>query len=149
MHPYSRFSILCLFCLDLVSFWFLILHSLLSFLIPLWVCMHAQLPEDDQMSNPELSSSPRGNSDDFTSRPSDQPVWIPDSSSRQCGDCAAAFTWHRRRHHCRACGSIFCAHCTTHASQIPHLGYYSRVRVCKTCSSQLQPGQESGYLRSL
>ena len=38
-----------------------------------------------------------------------------------------------RRHHCRACGNIFCASCSQYQSTIPELGYFRPTRVCKMC----------------
>jgi hypothetical protein len=55
------------------------------------------------------------------------PVWIPDNFSLQCGDCAGAFSWRKRRHHCRGCGSLFCAACVNKKIAIPHLGYHNKV----------------------
>ena len=40
---------------------------------------------------------------------------------------------HRRRHHCRACGEIFCGACANHFAKLPNLGYEYPVRVCIRC----------------
>nr|CAJ2475209.1 unnamed protein product [Leishmania braziliensis] len=41
-------------------------------------------------------------------------LWRDDHLTAQCTACAAVFTlFHRRRHHCRHCGGVFCAACTT------------------------------------
>jgi len=34
------------------------------------------------------------------------PVWRPDSDTATCMQCDIAFTFTRRRHHCRACGKV-------------------------------------------
>lgn len=39
------------------------------------------------------------------------PEWIQDSFSDSCMKCQAKFTFSRRRHHCRACGLLFCSNC--------------------------------------
>ena len=39
------------------------------------------------------------------------PVWMNDIESDSCMKCTAIFTFRRRRHHCRACGLIFCSNC--------------------------------------
>jgi len=42
-----------------------------------------------------------------------QPVWVPDNQTKICMLCASTFTVVKRRHHCRNCGKIFCANCTS------------------------------------
>ena len=37
--------------------------------------------------------------------------WVPDSAAKTCFKCGTTFTFVNRRHHCRACGRIFCGHC--------------------------------------
>jgi hypothetical protein len=37
--------------------------------------------------------------------------WRPDDTTTNCGDCEEAFTFLKRRHHCRVCGDIFCSDC--------------------------------------
>ncbi|RNA00887.1 zinc finger FYVE domain-containing 9 isoform X2 [Brachionus plicatilis] len=39
------------------------------------------------------------------------PVWLPDSEADNCLKCGLRFTFRKRRHHCRACGLIFCSSC--------------------------------------
>jgi hypothetical protein len=39
------------------------------------------------------------------------PHWCADATHPSCAACAAAFGVARRRHHCRACGDIFCSAC--------------------------------------
>ena len=62
-----------------------------------------------------------------------QPVWVADSNVSECMSCQASFGLFRRRHHCRACGNIFCASCSSHKSTIPELGYFQPTRVCTLC----------------
>lgn len=60
------------------------------------------------------------------------PEWVPDNERTICGFCSEAFTLFNRRHHCRACGDIYCKNCCLE-SQIPKFGHLSPVKVCKTC----------------
>ena len=39
------------------------------------------------------------------------PIWLSDNDTDVCMKCSARFTFRRRRHHCRACGLIFCSEC--------------------------------------
>nr|AVV27010.1 Rheb2b [Prokinetoplastina sp.] len=73
--------------------------------------------------------------------------WIPDSSTRRCQHilCSRPFGLFTRRHHCRSCGRIFCARCTSYRRDNVK-GYPAdvAVRVCRQCS-----GCVSGSLRGL
>lgn len=42
-------------------------------------------------------------------------LWVSDGDAAQCqnDECAARFGMLRRRHHCRACGRVFCARCAS------------------------------------
>ncbi|KAL2555058.1 1-phosphatidylinositol-3-phosphate 5-kinase FAB1B [Forsythia ovata] len=39
--------------------------------------------------------------------------WMPDQSCRVCYECDSQFSLFNRRHHCRLCGRVFCAKCTS------------------------------------
>lgn len=39
------------------------------------------------------------------------PIWMPDSETDVCLKCSNKFSLLNRRHHCRACGLIFCSKC--------------------------------------
>ena len=60
--------------------------------------------------------------------------WILDRDCLICFQCNEPFSMIKRRHHCRACGGIFCAGCSRWRKKLPHLGYTdSDARVCKWC----------------
>eukprot|EP01062_Namystynia_karyoxenos_P053101 TRINITY_DN4285_c0_g1_i1.p1 TRINITY_DN4285_c0_g1~~TRINITY_DN4285_c0_g1_i1.p1 ORF type:complete len:577 (+),score=73.65 TRINITY_DN4285_c0_g1_i1:150-1880(+) len=44
--------------------------------------------------------------------------WVEDSSATLCSGCRAAFSVVRRRHHCRACGDVFCHACSNRRAVI-------------------------------
>uniref|UniRef100_A0A8C2S5U7 Hepatocyte growth factor-regulated tyrosine kinase substrate n=1 Tax=Capra hircus TaxID=9925 RepID=A0A8C2S5U7_CAPHI len=46
------------------------------------------------------------------------------------------------RHHCRACGQIFCGKCSSKYSTIPKFGIEKEVRVCEPCYEQLNKKAE-------
>ena len=56
----------------------------------------------------------------------DRSEWSPDG--RECEGCSAAFSIIVRRHHCRACGGVFCSTCAPKAA----------VRLCTSCSQRMQ-----------
>ena len=40
--------------------------------------------------------------------------WVDDNSVTKCYSCSIEFSLLNRRHHCRACGRIFCSNCSNH-----------------------------------
>lgn len=82
---------------------------------------------------------------------------VHDDSIRKCFQCETTFTTYIRKHHCRACGRIFCYKCSSKNIEIPEeektllpddnwfysdLLYYfsnsSKVRVCDKCYLELE-----------
>jgi len=61
------------------------------------------------------------------------PTWVPDQAAPSCMSCQAPFTVVRRRHHCRNCGKIFCARCSSNSVPLPRYGHLKPVRVCNRC----------------
>ncbi|CAG9794807.1 unnamed protein product [Diatraea saccharalis] len=61
------------------------------------------------------------------------PEWVPDIAAPACMRCAAHFTAFRRRHHCRNCGKVFCASCSSNSIPLPRFGQLKPVRVCDEC----------------
>ncbi|XP_013165665.1 PREDICTED: lateral signaling target protein 2 homolog [Papilio xuthus] len=61
------------------------------------------------------------------------PEWVPDIAAPACMRCAAHFTAFRRRHHCRNCGKVFCASCSSNSIPLPRYGQMKPVRVCEEC----------------
>ncbi|XP_052182614.1 1-phosphatidylinositol-3-phosphate 5-kinase FAB1B-like [Diospyros lotus] len=71
--------------------------------------------------------------------------WMPDQSCRVCYECDSQFTLLNRRHHCRHCGRVFCAKCTS--NWVPALGSprtgreeWEKIRVCNFCFKQWEQG---------
>lgn len=63
----------------------------------------------------------------------DAPCWLPDDFVDACMSCRIPFTLIRRRHHCRNCGKIFCARCSSNSVPLPRFGHTKAVRVCNSC----------------
>uniref|UniRef100_A0A146MEV2 Lateral signaling target protein 2 homolog n=1 Tax=Lygus hesperus TaxID=30085 RepID=A0A146MEV2_LYGHE len=61
------------------------------------------------------------------------PSWVPDQAAPTCMSCTAPFTVVRRRHHCRNCGKVFCARCSSNSVPLPRYGHLKPVRVCNRC----------------
>ncbi|XP_061594112.1 zinc finger FYVE domain-containing protein 9 [Cololabis saira] len=64
------------------------------------------------------------------------PVWVPDAEAQVCMKCGVKFTFTKRRHHCRACGKVFCALCSNLKFRLTHLDG-KEGRVCVSCHSTL------------
>uniref|UniRef100_UPI00358DF64C hepatocyte growth factor-regulated tyrosine kinase substrate isoform X1 n=2 Tax=Myxine glutinosa TaxID=7769 RepID=UPI00358DF64C len=62
------------------------------------------------------------------------PEWV---DAESCHRCRVLFSMTTRKHHCRACGQIFCSRCSSRASSIPKFGIEREVRVCEPCFEQL------------
>ena len=57
-------------------------------------------------------------------------VWINDEDCLACADCKLLFSFFRRKHHCRACGKVFCGKCTKNAIPLPDFDLHKPERVC-------------------
>ncbi|XP_015436469.1 PREDICTED: hepatocyte growth factor-regulated tyrosine kinase substrate isoform X2 [Dufourea novaeangliae] len=62
------------------------------------------------------------------------PVW---ADGDVCHRCRVSFGVMQRKHHCRACGQVFCAQCSSKASTLPKFGIEKEVRVCEACYEQV------------
>ena len=72
--------------------------------------------------------------------PSFVPSWTPDDEMEKCYSCDQPFTLVARKHHCRACGKIFCSTCSNYNSSIPSFipkiygSNRGPLRVCYSCN---------------
>lgn len=65
-----------------------------------------------------------------------KPVWQDERKVDKCLKCGSAFGVFNRKHHCRACGRVFCHSCSSHTITLEKLvRFYGKepVRVCDTC----------------
>ncbi|KAM8745881.1 zinc finger FYVE domain-containing protein 9 isoform 1-T1 [Acanthopagrus schlegelii] len=88
--------------------------------------------------DPDNESSPVGilSKDRGTVLGEVAPVWVPDAQALVCMKCGVKFTFTKRRHHCRACGKVFCALCSSLKFRLTHLDG-KEGRVCISCHSTL------------
>ncbi|KAM6475251.1 zinc finger FYVE domain-containing protein 16 [Liasis olivaceus] len=68
-----------------------------------------------------------------------QPSWVPDSEAPKCMNCQVKFTFRKRRHHCRACGKVFCAPCCNRKCKLQYLD--KEARVCISCYESINKAQ--------
>ncbi|KAF7273042.1 hypothetical protein GWI33_014233 [Rhynchophorus ferrugineus] len=62
------------------------------------------------------------------------PEW---ADGEVCHRCRVQFGIVQRKHHCRACGQIFCHGCSSKTSTVPKFGIEKEVRVCNMCYDAL------------
>uniref|UniRef100_A0A673NII0 Hepatocyte growth factor-regulated tyrosine kinase substrate n=1 Tax=Sinocyclocheilus rhinocerous TaxID=307959 RepID=A0A673NII0_9TELE len=67
------------------------------------------------------------------------PDWV---DAEECHRCRVQFSVMTRKHHCRACGQIFCGKCSSKHSTIPKFGIEKEVRVCEPCFELLNKKAE-------
>ncbi|NWS34781.1 ZFY16 protein, partial [Polioptila caerulea] len=68
------------------------------------------------------------------------PLWVPDSEAPNCMNCQAKFTFTKRRHHCRACGKVFCGSCCKRKCKLQYME--KEARVCTGCYDDINKGKE-------
>merc|ERR1711998_101735 len=97
----------------------------------------------DIYATPEKSTSATTRSLREGARP-----WMDDRASDDCLRCDKPFTMTVRRHHCRACGSLFCYRCVKNTKSglgiaLPEsFGYHGEhVLVCRDCKDMLDSGK--------
>ncbi|XP_034475654.1 pleckstrin homology domain-containing family F member 1 homolog [Drosophila innubila] len=65
-------------------------------------------------------------------------VWVPDAEASICMHCKKTqFTFVQRRHHCRNCGAVVCAACSTKKYMLPQQSTKAQ-RVCDACYERLR-----------
>lgn len=67
-------------------------------------------------------------------------AWVSDDLIKNCMACKTKFSLVNRKHHCRKCGGVFCASCTSRRTPVPTLPGYpatSLRRICDKCYSLL------------
>lgn len=73
-----------------------------------------------------------------------KPIWIDDKETLSCMLCCIKFTVFVRRHHCRCCGRVLCARCTTQKSPLSYVNNPKKeYRVCDPCFETLKRIEES------
>ncbi|XP_077646227.1 zinc finger FYVE domain-containing protein 16 [Lonchura striata] len=95
----------------------------------------------------ECSSEAGGNQTSESSEPCKapaalpwkQPLWVPDSEAPNCMNCQAKFTFTKRRHHCRACGKVFCGSCCKRKCKLQYME--KEARVCTGCYDDINKAQ--------
>ncbi|XP_030629950.1 zinc finger FYVE domain-containing protein 9 [Chanos chanos] len=103
---------------------------------PLGLLMPTESPDNDLQAGQQgaLTKKPFGSLGEVA------PVWVPDSQAPICMKCEVKFTFTKRRHHCRACGKVFCAACCSLKSRLMYMDR-KEARVCVTCHHALMNAQ--------
>ncbi|CAF3563654.1 unnamed protein product [Rotaria sordida] len=64
--------------------------------------------------------------------------WVPNKDVHECSSCKLVFGSDHSKHHCRACGHVFCDTCTTSRRIVPWIDTEKPVRVCDKCYANPQ-----------
>ena len=69
--------------------------------------------------------------------------WTPDNFAVLCHDCTVPFDIFVRKHHCRACGELFCSDCSSTKPRSVEAATTKESskreqRVCNCCSNKLE-----------
>ena len=64
--------------------------------------------------------------------------WVVKHNVKNCLDCLKKFTKLAWRHHCRACGIMVCAECSTRVSYVEGFEHLGRMRVCNSCNPKVK-----------
>uniref|UniRef100_A0A8D3C2A9 FYVE-type domain-containing protein n=1 Tax=Scophthalmus maximus TaxID=52904 RepID=A0A8D3C2A9_SCOMX len=97
-------------------------------------CGRARQEELEGLASPESDGTMCG-VEELGSR---QPAWVPDSEAPNCMNCYQRFTFTKRRHHCRACGKVYCAVCCNRKCKLKYLE--REARVCVICFDTIHRG---------
>ncbi|OQR82726.1 hypothetical protein ACHHYP_15623 [Achlya hypogyna] len=62
------------------------------------------------------------------------PAWEDDDVVDACTGCNVAFGLFHRKHHCRACGHVFCGSCANDFEKLLKCDLTTPVRICQRCS---------------
>ncbi len=68
------------------------------------------------------------------------PEWVSDDLAPACMKCASKFSITRRRHHCRACGKVFCSTCCWQKVKLIH-DDSKEDRACNDCVRTITNGR--------
>ncbi|EGG02144.1 uncharacterized protein MELLADRAFT_110413 [Melampsora larici-populina 98AG31] len=87
-----------------------------------------------ELENPSRPQSTFDESFHFVAQNYSAPVWVPDNKASRCMACQERFSLLRRRHHCRLCGCVFCALCSSRTFVImSREGNDRYARACEAC----------------
>lgn len=98
--------------------------------------IETSLEAEETLSTINNEHCPMGG--DLNSLGQKQPSWVPDSEAPNCMNCQAKFTFTKRRHHCRACGKVFCATCCNRKCKLQYME--KEARVCLVCHESILKG---------
>jgi len=74
------------------------------------------------------------------------PAWVRDEAVTMCMLCDSLFTLTKRRHHCRACGGIYCNNCCHFKVPLEYANG-KHERVCQTCHGILVRSAKGSIIR--
>jgi 1-phosphatidylinositol-3-phosphate 5-kinase len=73
--------------------------------------------------------------------------WMKDENAKDCFYCGQPFSTFRRKHHCRTCGQIFDAKCTSLVPGRP-FGQPGTIRLCRPCEAMIYGSDDDSTIFS-
>ncbi|KAG7233512.1 hypothetical protein INR49_006971 [Caranx melampygus] len=104
-----------------------------------WATMTCQSPRPTRGSPTEGARTVNWRREGAEEPGSRQPAWVPDCEAPTCMNCYQRFTFTKRRHHCRACGKVYCAVCCNRKCKLKYLE--KEARVCVICFDAIHRGK--------
>ena len=101
------------------------------------------MPEDEELARVEHEWAQLTEEDKRLG--SIAPEWVNDDQAPACMKCTAKFSITRRRHHCRACGKVFCATCCWQKVKLIH-DDNKEDRACNDCVKTINQGMFHIYI---
>ncbi|CAL8087127.1 unnamed protein product [Calicophoron daubneyi] len=95
-----------------------------------WDAIQQAISQERGRNGSVISLSAQTNQSHIPSSGETATEWVKDEQSTMCAECHCEFTILNRRHHCRACGKVFCGSCSAYRAPIAFLnGKLKRVCV--------------------
>lgn len=81
-----------------------------------------------------------------------RPQWVPDCQAKRCHCCSKEFIIIvRNKHHCRFCGNVVCAGCSSQSISGEQISYSEekKLRICDGCYEKVKKMLKKSLMKSV